>query len=120
MMILVLSLCGAGGAYAAENIVFRDDVAVIDLNGDSIDERIERRENSTQGMSSFLISADKNGKGVSLGTLNGRKVMAGNHYRHGVRNLLLFQDAGNDFSYDVYGWNPTALGYVLIETPGAR
>lgn len=99
-------------ASANEKIPFNsDNIASVDLNEDGISEHISRAVLSSKKYR-FLVTADKNGESVTLGSLEGQGLMLGSDYEHGVRNLLLFRDASSDFSYDVYVWNPIDLRYV--------
>ena len=109
--------------YAAENIQFIDKsklqgapiqrllsthdfshIARVDLNNDSIDEYILSNMSSKQRYHFDIIAHADDGL-VTLGTITGYKLMISHHENHGVRSLLSFDKADNDFQYDIYKWD---------------
>ncbi|MGH1398181.1 MAG: hypothetical protein ACRBCT_03110 [Alphaproteobacteria bacterium] len=95
------------GAHAAQPLFFdaESKTARVDLNGDGQEESIVRvRE---EAGFSYRVSAGD----VMLGELRGQNLMLGDGRHHGVRNLLLFNDAYNDFRYSIYEWDAMAQRY---------
>lgn len=122
LFLLILNI--TKNAQAAERIVFNaptpslnipldnnSAVAAVDLNEDGLDEYIAKTP-ADNGLFAFIIYGQTPSNSVKLGTFKSHNVMLGNDYRHGIRNLLVFKDAQNDFSYDVYSWSPQASRYI--------
>ena len=111
-------------SYAADNIEFieknlfknssaRDvvstydfqEIAAVDLNSDSLDEFILK-----DGV--FKVLAQSNGKIIEIGEIDAVKIMLSYKHSHGVRDILAFSSADNDFEYDVYRWDIDKLRYT--------
>lgn len=90
-------------------------VAKADLNEDGFDEYIFKTP-TEDGLFNFEVFALPDVKPVSLALFKGKNVMLGNDYKHGVRNLLVFEDAKNDFSYDIHIWNSQDSRYIPQNT----
>lgn len=93
---------------AARSIVQSHDfaeISAIDLNEDGLDEFILKGD-------AFRIFAQNDGKVVELGTIEAHKLMLSYNRVHGVRSILAFSDASNDYDYDVYQWDINSLKYV--------
>ena len=92
------------------------EIAAIDLNEDGIREFVVRANDcdGNTGVTCEHIIIGEVSKGyIVLGKLNGTRVLLGQDYTNGVRNLLLFSNPVNDFDYDVYVWGAKQAQYVL-------
>ncbi len=92
--------------------------ASADLNDDGLPELIFQRA-ATGGQSDFLVygqNANKPDALTFLGAMHGTKILLSNDYKHGVRNLLVFNDINNDFAYQAFGWSSKSRQFELIQT----
>lgn len=98
----------------SENTALTADlVAKADLNEDGLDEYIVKRT-GTEAAHNFVIYALSTDNTLTpLGAIQGKTLALGNHYHHGIRDILVFKDAANDFSYDSYVWNPQHSKYMI-------
>lgn len=89
------------------------DILASDLNTDGIDELILHKKNCAlqETACDFSILADTKNGIVPLGTIKGRKILLGNHFSHGVRNILAFGNTLNDYDYTLYVWRPDKTSY---------
>ena len=88
------------------------DIAEADLNQDGLSEFILRSKScKTLPVCRFDILAETDEGIVSLGTIQGKNLLLGNEFTHGVRNILLFEEAMNDFDYELYTWHPELSSY---------
>ncbi len=122
-------------AFAAEKLVFKApssllenalipsgfegtkaQLAAIDLNEDGLPEYIFRRPDAQKY--DFQVYAQKTGETqlTLLGALQGTKILVANTSKHGIRNLMVFNDVYNDFTYQMYAWSPENKRYGLIKT----
>ena len=135
MMVLVGICILAQPSHAADRIDFVDktsfdhpdilsalsghsfqQIAAIDLNNDSIDEYILVDMLDGKHHEYQIIAA--NGRDVTLlGSVRAIKLMAAYDMNHGVRNLLAYDDARNDFEYEVYHWDALASRFISDKTP---
>jgi hypothetical protein len=91
-------------------------IAVVDLNEDGITEFIVKTTNCSEGaqnLCDYVIVGQVSEDYMSLGTLRGQRLILGQDYTNGVRNLLLFANPVNDFDYDIYVWGAKHAQYVL-------
>lgn len=91
-------------------------IASVDLNEDGIREFIVRANDCDEGAQTLCdhVVIGQVSKGyIILGTLRGKKLLLGQDYTKGVRNLLLFSNPVNDFDYDIYVWGAKQAQYVL-------
>lgn len=97
---------------ALEQDIQNFEIGKADLNNDGLDEFIARTKNcNIDGKCQFHVLAEADGYIQSLGILAGQNLLLGNEYRHGIRNLLVFKDASNDFDYELYTWHPETSEY---------
>ncbi|MEZ5813808.1 MAG: hypothetical protein R3E13_03675 [Alphaproteobacteria bacterium] len=88
------------------------DIGKTDLNNDGLDEFITRSKNCEKTLKCrFYIFAETNDSILSLGTFEGKNLLLGNEFRHGIRNLLIFNNPSNDFDYHLYTWHPETSAY---------
>lgn len=92
--------------------------AAADLNEDGLPEFIFQREAAGGGYDFRIYAQDakKRDALVLLGAMQGTKILLSNDYKHGIRNLLIFNDAYNDFAYQAFGWSPKSRQYEMIQT----
>lgn len=90
------------------------DIAAVDLNDDGSSEFILRPSNcSAHSLCSYDILAETDKRILQLGTVKAKKLLLGQDYTHGIRNLLAFNTPDNDFAYDLYSWNAQETRYML-------
>ncbi len=92
------------------------DIAATDLNKDGLNEYIVKDKNCTpkQGCT-FKIIAQNSEELIALTEIKALRLMLGDSYANGVRNLLAFQSPENDFKHHVYSWNPEQSRYRLLK-----
>lgn len=87
-------------------------IAKTDLNGDGLYEFITRDKYcKSDSPCRFDVLAENHGDIYSLGTFEGQDLLLGNEFTHGVRNILVFGNATNDFDYELYTWHPETSSY---------
>lgn len=104
-------------AYSLETAnseLSRYDFAQADLNDDGIHEFILRDKvcATGQNLCDYNVWAETEKGIISLGTVHAKTILLGNEQTHGIRNLLAFDNASNDFDYTLYVWQPEKALYV--------
>lgn len=92
-------------------------IAKYDLNNDFINEYIVSDKNciEAQLLCPFLIFANTaQNQLIEIGSFTARDVKISNNTTSGVRNLNIYQNNRNHFSFDVAKWNNNAARYVLF------
>lgn len=92
-------------------------VAPVDLNEDGLDEFIVHDKNCGKISSpcSFMVLSESESGIRKLGDIPARGLALGNQHTKGVRSLLAYQNAVNDYSYTVYVWEPNKGQYIMAE-----
>lgn len=89
------------------------DIARTDLNGDGLDEFIARAEGcAPEDLCEYLILGETGETMLNLGEIKALRIMLGHDYTAGVRNLLVFDNAANDFDYQLYVWHSAQSRYA--------
>jgi len=90
-------------------------IAPVDLNEDGLHEFIVRDKScdSRKQSCDFKILAENNDKIILLGEIPAYNIALGNAYSQGVRNILAFENAANDYAYAVYVWEPLQSRYMM-------
>lgn len=91
-----------------------NQIAEVDLNNDSIDEYI-LEENTRTSIRNFEILALIDEKLIPLGNIRAQKIMLAYDEQNGVRSILGFKDAKNDYEYDVYAWDAMRSRYSNVK-----
>lgn len=87
-----------------------------DLNEDGIDEFIMRHGcEKDGGMCAYSLLAESGGEIMELLTIRARNIALGNAYTSGVRNVIAYNNATNDYMRRVYVWEPAASRYTVKE-----
>ena len=94
-------------------------IAAIDLNNDSIDEYILSK-NSNNLSKEYNVLALTDDGAVSLATISAQKLMLAYDQNAGVRSILGFSDADNDYEYDIYTWDAMRSSFVPAQKGGSR
>ena len=88
------------------------EVAPTDLNGDGLYEFILRSKDCQQALQCRFIVFGETDEGVLLlGEMTGHNVLLGNDSSYGVRNLLIYSNAVNDYDYELLRWDPRHSEY---------
>ena len=87
-------------------------VSLVDLNNDSFDEVVLRRD-ASNGLFVYDIFAVFGARLVALSTIEARKLSPSFGEKNGVRNILAYSDSENDFKYQTYVWDAMHSKYVL-------
>ena len=85
-------------------------IAEVDLNNDSIDEYVLKRDAGGTSQE-FQVLALINDTLVPLGNIRAQKLMIAYEENNGVRSILGFKDANNDYEYDIYAWDAMKSRY---------
>lgn len=101
------------GHDTAENF----DIAQADLNGDGLYEFIIKQKTCTAPDKNcdIFVLARRDTTMIELLRVQARHVALDRDYHKGVRSLLAFKDAYNDFKYDVYVWEAKQSRYILSQ-----
>jgi hypothetical protein len=88
--------------------------AKADLNGDGMDELILKKGvcPKAPALCTFIPVAETDGRAVKLGEIQARALLLGNGHRNGVRNILAYNSAVNDYEYQLYVWDPARARYT--------
>lgn len=91
------------------------DIAKADLNDDDLFEFILRERSCVQKKEfcRFDILAETSRGMVSLGTIEARALALSEHRSHGVRDILAYNNALNDYDYGLYVWVSGQSQYIL-------
>ncbi|MGB4106969.1 MAG: hypothetical protein WBK55_04150 [Alphaproteobacteria bacterium] len=87
-------------------------VAPADLNEDGLSEFIVRDKDCAPACR-FTILAENDEKVTSLGIIEARVLAMGDRHSNGVRTLLAYKSAANDYDYTVYVWEPSSGQYMM-------
>lgn len=87
-------------------------VSKADLNQDFMPEYIIRQQDCKDRLCRFFVVAQTDQDFISLLDFKARKIALSDQNTNGVRNILAFKNALNDFDYDVYTWEATRQKYV--------
>lgn len=88
------------------------DIAKIDLNGDGLHEFITRESACIRNQKcQFYILAENEAGITPLGSFTGYRLLPGNEFRNGVRNLVVYNNPLNDFDYTLYTWHAESSSY---------
>ena len=123
-----------GSANAAVGLIFKDDVsarqkaliqdyfqqkppadltiAKADLNDDGTEELIAKA-NCQAALCDFHILAESHEKLVELADIKAQNIQLSDTFTSGVRNIIAFKNASNDFDHSVYIWEPQARRYMI-------
>ena len=121
---LLLFFC-APSAQASEILRFSEEIPpqmkifspahvnATDLNNDGKNEFILKtaRSSCDEGGCTHLIKAQKNAQWITLGTIHAHKIKVSDKTHYGVRDILAYTDAHNDFAPSRYVWNPKTFAY---------
>ncbi|MCB9982129.1 MAG: hypothetical protein H6861_00425 [Rhodospirillales bacterium] len=134
---LFVLMLGASAAHAMENLHYNNvlsrssaekinaftaahlgkdisglDIAEADLNGDGLNEFIVRTKDCAQTeRCNHIILGETDDTVLDLGKIEALRIMLGNDYEHGVRNLLVFDNPENDFAFTLYRWDDEQSRY---------
>lgn len=86
-------------------------IAEVDLNDDGLKEFI-LRDDTVMDRPEFRILGMNDGKFFELGTVHAQKLMLSYNRNHGVRSILAFENARNDYEYIIYQWDANRSHYV--------
>ena len=89
-------------------------IAAIDLNEDSIDEYVLERD-FKGALRAYELLALIDEQLIPLGIIRAEKLMLAYDQQHGVRSILSFKDANNDYEYEVYAWDAMRSRYSNIK-----
>lgn len=101
-------------ALAKEPVFFnKDNVASVDLNGDSKDEQLLLMP----PRAITIMGTRPSGTPVTLGVIvtDPKKIFILDEKDHGVRRILTYGNEANDYAEIVYGWNPDRRRYEKIQ-----
>ena len=92
-------------------------IAGADLNRDGIDEFIVDSSGcrAAQTKCTYLILAESGENMIRLGRLAAYNIMLADSYSHGVRDIMAFNNADNDFAHTLYVWEPDRSRYIMAE-----
>ena len=92
-------------------------IAKNDLNDDGIDETIvitNTCETSSEICHIYLL-ANLDVSPALLGYINAKNIAISNQSTYGVRDLLVYNNAKNDYDYEIMRWNPKQSTYQLVK-----
>ncbi len=92
-------------------------IAKNDLNDDGIDETIvitNTCETSTE-ICQIYVLANLDISPALLGRINAKNIAISNQSSYGVRDLLVYNNAKNDYDYEIMRWNPKQSTYQLVK-----
>jgi len=92
------------------------DIAMIDLNHDSINEYILRRRycsSDKYDLCTHLVLAESKDEIVPVLNIRTRSLSVANTNTYNIRDLLSFDNALNDFYFVRYIWSPAEKMYIL-------
>jgi hypothetical protein len=89
-------------------------IAPADLNEDGIPEFVVR-SGCEASLCTYKILAEQNSTLIELGNLQAFNIQSGNASSNGVRNILAYKNADNDFRPALYVWEPQAARYIMKE-----
>jgi len=87
-------------------------IAKADLNDDEIEELIVRSD-CKNSLCDFRVLAELHGKLVELADIQAQNIQLSDTFTNGVRNIIAFKNASNDFDHSVYIWEPQARRYMI-------
>ena len=97
---------------ALDEDIHAQDIAKTDLNSDGLYEFILRPQGcGNQIKCRYVILAENGSEIHTLGDFEGVNLLLGTEFSHGIRNLLVFNNAANDFDYELYTWHPKMSAY---------
>lgn len=84
-----------------------------DLNDDGINEYIitENCSYGTPKPCDTWVVANNNGNLSILAQFTAKNIALSNKYTNGIRDLLVYNDPGNDFRYTIFRWNSPRGAY---------
>lgn len=96
------------------------EVAHTDLNEDGIEEIVLKDTTNncavTKSSCNYHILAKKSiGEFILLGKIEAKKLLIGQEYTHGVRNILIYDNDENDYKYKIYAWNALKAQYNEVD-----
>ena len=101
--------------YVSNNLesdINTQDIAKTDLNNDGLYEFILRPKGcGADTKCRYMVLAEDGPEIYTLGDFEGVNLLLGAEFKHGIRNLLVFNNAANDFDYELYTWHPKASAY---------
>lgn len=90
-------------------------IAKIDLNDDLIDEYIIKPSNDQicgqNKLCRHIIVAYRQDTPLTIGEFNAHKILILNEKTYGIRDLIVYNDAYNDFKNVTARWNPFNFKY---------
>lgn len=92
-------------------------IAKIDLNNDAIDEYVIRAQNTDNCASGKLcrhvIIAFQDHKPINIGQFDAHKILISNKKSYGIRQIIVYNDAYNDFKNITASWNPFSFTFEV-------
>lgn len=96
-----------------------NQIAEVDLNNDSIDEYVLERD-TNEAFREFEVLALINERLIPLANIQAQKLMIAYDEQNGVRSILGFRDANNDYEYDIYAWDALHSRYGNVKDIKAK
>jgi len=88
------------------------NIAKADLNSDGLYEFIAKTKDcDTASACTFNILAETQKGVISLGHMQGKTLLLGNEYHHGIRSLIVYENGHNDYDHTLYTWKPNLSAY---------
>ena len=100
-----------------QNLLSEQDfnkIAIVDLNDDSINEYVLERD-FKGALRAYELLALIDEQLIPLGIIRAEKLMLAYDQQHGVRSILSFNDANNDYEYEIYVWDAMRSRYSNIK-----
>ncbi len=90
------------------------NIAQIDLNGDGLNEFILLPQTCTSVHTClFRVLSESNDQIIELGQITARTLALSDHQTNGVRDIIAYDSAINDYAYNIYHWAPKRAQYIL-------
>jgi hypothetical protein len=92
-------------------------LAKIDLNADALDEYIIRAKDITacpqNKLCPYVIIALQDHKPIQIGQFDAHKILISNKKNYGIRQIIVYNDAYNDFKNVTAHWNPFSFSFEV-------
>ena len=92
-------------------------LAKIDLNNDAIDEYVVRAKNTdnctSNKLCSHVIIVFQDHKPIKIGHFDAHKILISNKKSYGIRQIIVYNDAYNDFKNVTARWNPFSFTFEV-------
>ena len=107
----VLKFAASARNFNREEVV----IASTDLNNDAINEYIITPQNSDfckqNKLCPYIIVAFQNHKPIEIGQFDAHKILISNKKSYGIRQIIVYNNAYNDFKYITAIWNPFSFRF---------